>query len=106
MSSLDFDKLLKKQDDREKIKEKTYKDIYNRCQKKIEMADSCNATHCTYEIPPFIFGLPLIDVSECANYIKSELNKKIYCEEIISGTLYINWDKKILEEKKKQNIKK
>jgi hypothetical protein len=67
--------LIKSQEEKKKIKEKTFKKILERIEKKISIASNSDFYYTYYEIPELILGLPLYSVQDCIKYVKKKLEK-------------------------------
>ena len=64
--------LIKEQKKRDKIKIKTFTKIYNRIEKKIQLASASNFYYCWYEIPEFFLGLPIYSLEDCKEFIEKK----------------------------------
>ena len=65
--------LIKEQKDREKKKIYIYKKIYKRIENKIIKSSSMNLYECWYEIPEFLFNIPLYNLENCKLYLQNKL---------------------------------
>ena len=65
--------LIKEQTDREKKKIYIYKKIYKRIENKIIKSSSMNLYECWYEIPEFLFNIPLYNLENCKLYLQNKL---------------------------------
>jgi hypothetical protein len=65
--------LINEQKERDKIKEKVYKKIYKKVETKIIQASSMNLYECWYQLPEFIFNIPLYNLEGCKYYLKNKL---------------------------------
>ena len=84
--------LINSQKEREKIKYKTFSKIYNKIEKKIELASSSNFYYVWYQIPEFLIGCPLYNLNECKNTITKQLNDNGFvCEEFKENLILITW---------------
>ncbi|ULY68524.1 hypothetical protein [Chlorella virus XW01] len=84
--------LIKSQEDKKKLKEKTYRKILERIEKKISIASNSDFYYTYYEIPEFILGLPLYSIKDCILYVKKKLEKNGF-KVLISepNILLISW---------------
>ncbi len=53
--------LINEQKIREKIKQQIYKKIYKRIENKIVKSSAMNLYECWYQIPEFLFNVPLLN---------------------------------------------
>ena len=65
--------LINGQREREKHKEKIYKKIYKKVETKIVQASSMNLYECWYQLPEFLFNIPLYNLEGCKLYLKNKL---------------------------------
>ena len=65
--------LINGQREREKNKEKIYKKIYKKVETKIVNASSMNLYECWYQLPEFLFNIPLYNLEGCKLYLKNKL---------------------------------
>ena len=65
--------LIKTQKDREKKKLHIYKKIYKRIENKIIQSSNMNLYECWYEIPEFLFNIPLYNLENCKLYLQNKL---------------------------------
>ena len=65
--------LINEQKERDRNKEKIYKQIYKKVETKILQASNMNLYECWYQLPEFIFNIPLYNLDSCKHY----LNKKL-----------------------------
>jgi hypothetical protein len=65
--------LINGQREREKNKEKIYKKIYKKVETKIVQASSMNLYECWYQLPEFLFNIPLYNLDGCKLYLKNKL---------------------------------
>jgi hypothetical protein len=73
--------LINEQKIREKMKEHIYKKIYKRIESKIVKSSAMNLYECWYQIPEFLFNVPLYNLEGCKVYLKNKLESdgfKIY----------------------------
>jgi hypothetical protein len=84
--------LVKSQEEKKKLKEKTYKKILERIEKKISIASNSDFYYTYYEVPELILGLPLYSIKDCIVYVKKKLEYngfKVLLSE--PNTLFISW---------------
>ena len=84
--------LIDKQKERDKIKYKTFAQIYKKIEKKIELASSSNYYYIYYEIPQFLIGYPLYNCKECIKCINKQLAENGFEFELYDpNILLITW---------------
>lgn len=83
----------KKQKDRENNRISIYKKIASKCFKKIKETSLNECTFCFYQLPEYIPGLPIYNITECVMFILNLLKEKgfnaRYCEGFY---IYISWN--------------
>ena len=65
--------LINEQMERNRYKEKIYKKIYKKVETKIVQSSSMNLYECWYQLPEFLFNIPLYDLNGCKEYLKYKL---------------------------------
>ena len=83
------DELIKQQEERKKLKKKTFSKILNLVEKRIQMSSNSNNYYTWYEIPELILGLPIYNLSECKNYIVKKLEKNGFKTELYEPNLIL-----------------
>ena len=86
--------LINEQRERERNKEKIYKKIYKKVETKILQASSMNLYECWYQLPEFLFNIPLYNLEGCKLYLKNKLNNdgfNIYFTD--ENIIVISWRK-------------
>ena len=86
--------LINEQRERDRHKEKVYKKIYKKVETKIVHASSMNLYECWYQLPEFIFNIPLYNLQGCKSYLQNKLKHDgftIYFPE--NNIIYISWKK-------------
>ena len=70
-----------------------YDSILKKCHSRILYNSGLQRTHCFYQVPEFVIGTPLYDVSELRNYIMNSLKTNgfeiLYIE---PNWLFIHWN--------------
>lgn len=83
--------LVKQQLDRDKLKDKIYNKIYKRIEHKITAASESNLYTCWYDVPEFIFNIPLYKIEDCMIYLVKQLTKNEFKIERNGNILFISW---------------
>ena len=52
-----------------------YDDVLKKCHHRIKYNCSLQRTYCFFQIPEFIIGVPLYDITELQNYVMNSLKK-------------------------------
>jgi hypothetical protein len=74
-------------------KNQCYDKVLEICHKKIIHETNNYKVNCFYEIPLYIFGYPIFDISLCIEYIKNTLeNEGFLVKYFFPKYLYISWD--------------
>lgn len=72
-----------------------YDSILVKCHSRIKYNSNLQRNYCFYQIPEFVIGIPLYDVSELRNYVMNSLKTNgfeiLYIE---PNWLFIHWDVK------------
>ena len=85
--------LINEQRERDKHKEKIYKKIYKKVEIKILQASSMNLYECWYQLPEFLFNIPLYNLEGCKQYLKHKLSNdgfNVYFTDI--NIICISWN--------------
>ncbi len=86
--------LINEQKEREKIKEKIYKKIYKKVETKIVQSSSMNLYECWYQLPEFIFNIPLYNLDGCKHYLKHKLKNDGFTVYFTNeNIIVISWNK-------------
>jgi hypothetical protein len=83
--------LVDTQKSRDKNREKIYKQIYKKVEQKIMFASSMNLYECWYELPEFIFNIPLYNMESCKQYIKNRLKTDGFLVYFVFNKIVISW---------------
>lgn len=89
--------LINEQYERDCKKYKIYKKIYKKIESKIIQCSNMNTYECWYEIPEFIFNIPLYNMKNCKTYVKSKLKDdgfSVYFTGASSNIIVISWKNK------------
>jgi len=65
--------LINEQYEREKNKQKIYKKIYKKVENKIIKTSAMNLYECWYQLPEFVFNIPLYNLQGCKSYLQNKL---------------------------------
>jgi len=107
-SQLNIDELYNSAKRKELKKYETFDKILLRCHTRIKLYAENRKTECLYQIPQFIIGVPLYNVSELQEYIVRALkNNGLLVKDIhIIGYLYlgIKKRKKLGKNRKKRQV--
>ena len=84
-----------------------YDDVLKKCHSRIKYNSNLERTYCFFQIPEFIIGVPLYNVSDLRNYLINSLKKNgftiLYVE---PNWLFINWDFTTMKPPKKEKKNK
>ena len=85
----------KKQRKKEINKLKLYRKIINKCFAKIRLAVDRDQLFCFFQIPEYIRGYPLFNMTNCLFFILDNLSKKGFsCKYCGKYQIYITWPQK------------
>jgi hypothetical protein len=88
------DDLINAQKQREKHKEVIYKKIYKKVETKIIQSSAMNLYECWYQLPEFLFNIPLYDLEGCKYYLENKLKRDGFSVYFINiNTIVISWIK-------------
>ena len=92
MSRLNISELHNTINEKEYKRLKKYDEVLQKCHSRIKYNCSIDRIYCFFQIPEFIFGMPLYDITELRTYIINSLKnngfKILYIE---PNWLFINW---------------
>ena len=92
MSQLNIKDLYSKINSKTIKRMEIYDDILIKCHNKIKYNSELERTYCFYQIPEFIIGTPIFDITELRTYIMNSLKKDgfeyLYVE---PNWLFISW---------------
>ena len=90
--SYSIQEIHKKQKEKEKLRLKIYETISVRCFKKIKETSENEETFCFFQIPEYMPGLPLYNLTECVVFLLNILQDKgfkaRYCDHYM---VFISW---------------
>lgn len=98
--------LQKDQANKDKSRNSIYHLITKKCFTKIKETHNNNNTFCFFNLPEYIPGYPLYNMTECILYILKKLKEKGFsCRYVDSYIIYISWHKvknspKLIENKR------
>lgn len=83
----------KKQKEKETNRLNIYKKISSKCFKKIKETAQSEQTYCFFDIPEYIPGLPLYNMTECVMFILNLLKEKGFNSRYCDGfKIFISWN--------------
>lgn len=94
MSMINIDELNKEREFRIEQKKNTYEAILKKCHNKIIMVSKShnNLACCFFQVPKYIYGLPLYDSHACIMYLVTALvNNGFDVKYTHPNLLYISW---------------
>ena len=92
---VNIDELYEKNKQRDLKQLSVFNKILNRINTRIKTTSQIkrNDKHIWYQIPPYIFGEPLYDQTDCIAYVVTKLAENgFHVRYINPGTLFISWD--------------
>ena len=104
---MSLNEVLRIQKDRKKRVIKTFEKIFERVKIRITHSAKYGATHCYYNIPQLLYGLPSVNIEECADYVYNKLKKEGFVVYRIQTTHFlISWEESVIEEKVREKERK
>ena len=93
MLNISINELHKRQIEKKNMELEHFGQILKLCCEHIKITANSDATSCFFQLPTFVFGIPLYDFERCANYIIHNLKTEGFMIVFIKpNTLYISWD--------------
>lgn len=92
---INIDDLYEKKQKRDQRQLSVFNKILNRINKRIMTTSQMkqNDKYIWYQVPPYIFGEPIYDQTDCIAYVVTKLAENgFYVKYITPGTLFISWD--------------
>ena len=78
---------------KKEVRTKSYKKVLEVCENKIRTASEKELFKIYIDVPEFIIGLPIYDISDCIKYITANLEKNGFLVQYyFPKTLYVSWD--------------
>lgn len=104
MSIININELHEKQRLKNNNKLQFYNIILKKCSNRMKFVSEKSQSCCFFEIPEFVFGVPLFNSDECVRYIIKELMKEGYMVIYTHpNLLYISWDIEYTQKKKSKD---
>lgn len=77
---------------KQKIRWSSYEAVLQRVHLRIQSSAAVNRYSCSFDIPPFLLGMPAIDVDLCRAFLQNQLQRKGYTVRVTSPRrLLIAW---------------
>ncbi len=90
LNILDLHRTINEKKERQSV---CFENVLGKIHKKIEKSAAEKKLRCVYEIPTFIFGLPLFDLNDCIEFVMNELKVNGFIVKYyFPNMLYISWD--------------
>jgi hypothetical protein len=92
---VNIDELYEKKQQRDQRQLSVFNKILNRINKRITTTSKMKRDdkYIWYQVPPYIFGEPIYDQTDCIAYVVTKLAENgFYVKYINPGTLFISWD--------------
>ena len=88
-------------------KDECYDNVLGICHRKIQMATKNNLTKILFDVPEYVPGMPLYDITQCLKYMVLALNNDgFFIRYYFPKLLYISWDFEEIEKKKSSTNQK
>ena len=95
---LDIRTLYASQKRRDDSKRELYETIVAKAHHRIKTVAARSETICTFQIPPYIIGMPLYDSYQCCGYVISRLKSEGFLVQYAHpNVLMIVWDRSSIE---------
>jgi hypothetical protein len=107
MTSLNIDDLYETIDEKNNKRLEKFDGILKKIHTRIRYYSRLERTFCFFQIPEFIIGVPLYNVSDLRNYIMNSLKRNgFHIVYIDPNWLYISWSKEDRGKPVKKSVKK
>jgi hypothetical protein len=104
MQQLNIFELYKSINDKKASKINHFEQVLLKCHAKIKLAAKNNHFACFFEVPEFVIGLPLFNVTECITYIINALKDNGFVVKYLyPKTVYVSWDPKVVNKTEIEN---
>jgi hypothetical protein len=106
---LDLDELYDVHRRKDMNKIKVYKQVYQKCLDRISyFNNNLHAKSCDFEVPTWVWGVPIYDYEDLKTYILFKLNENglPHCYYVTPTTLFIQWGPGHVDKRKYQDAKK
>lgn len=78
---------------REQSRLESYKKILKKCFHRIKVSSNNGNSICLFEVPVFVFGIPLYNTDACVSYIVYKLKEnKFKVAKVSPNIIYISWE--------------
>jgi len=105
MKKLNILELHRTINERQQRKNECFDKVLDLCHKKIVLQTEHSKLNCFYEVPLYIFGYPIYDISKCIEYLKMTLeNEGFLVKYFFPKYLYISWDFDEISENKTNHM--
>ena len=82
---------------------KIFYKIFERVKIRINHTAKYGGTHCYYDVPQLLYGLPSVDLGKCADFIEKKLREEGFVVYRLSNTNFlISWEESAIEEQVKE----
>ena len=107
MTSLNIGELYETINNKNKVRMEKFDMILQRIHSRIKYNARLEKTYCFFQIPEFIIGVPLYNVSDLRNYIINSLKRNgFHILYIDPNWVYISWSKEDRGKPVKKEVKK
>lgn len=101
MSKLNILELHRTINERRLKKNECFDKVLDLCHKKIILQTNHSKLNCFYEVPLYVFGFPIYDLTQCIEYLISTLETEGFLVKyFFPKYLYISWDFEEISEQK------
>ena len=101
MDKMSLNNVLRIQRERKKREEGTFQKIHDRVKIRIDHSAKYGGTHCYYNIPQLLYGLPSVDLKKCGDFIQKKLKNEGFVVYRLTPTYFlISWEQYAVEEQK------
>lgn len=84
--------------ERKRKRKESFKHVLRMCQKQIRNVANKDRLKCVFTVPEFIAGIPIFNVTDCTDFVKTELEKAGFAVTYYyPNLLFISWDVDDLE---------
>lgn len=99
----DIRSLYQSQKTRTDLRQETYDTLLKKVHHRVTTVSKRNETHCIFQLPLLVMGMPLYNPFECCGYLIHSLKKEGFLVKYFHpNILYINWDTHIIAPRVKE----
>lgn len=97
-ATFDIRKLYNREKNRDDHRQELYDSIVRKIHHRVETVTMRKETHCLFQVPQFILGMPLYDPFQCTGYVIQTLTAQgFHVKYYHPNTLFVDWSRHHIE---------